>query len=209
DRDEDRAWLVCRFLTQVGVKSMPVAAGADPQPRMPMDGQVQYRRHPAAVYNRTLRPAAEPAAGLMARLADEHPGELTVIALGPLTNVARLLKDHPDAAKKLKRIVVMGGSVAVGYDGKPKPEPEWNLKTDIPAAKAVFASGVPLTVVPLDATATLALDHDHREKLFSARTPLTYQVQNLYELWDKETPILFDPVAVAAAFDERFLTMKE
>ena len=45
---------------------------------------------------------------VMARLANEHPGELTVIALGPLTNVARLLKEHPDAAKKLKRVVVMG-----------------------------------------------------------------------------------------------------
>src|SRR5205807_7304879 len=48
-----------------------------------------------------------------------------------------------------------------------------------------------------------------REKLFSAHTPLTWQVQNLYELWDKETPILFDPVAVTAAFDDRFLKMKD
>jgi inosine-uridine nucleoside N-ribohydrolase len=209
DRDEDRAWLVCRFLTQVGIKSVPVAAGADPQPKLPLDGEIQYRRHPAAVYNRTLQPVKESAVELMARLANEHAGELMVIALGPLTNVARLLKEHPDAAKQLKRIVVMGGSVAVGYGGKPKPEPEWNLKTDAPAARAVFAAGVPLTVVPLDATATVALGREQRERLFSARTPLTYQVQNLYELWDKETPTLFDPVAVAAAFDERFLTMKD
>jgi inosine-uridine nucleoside N-ribohydrolase len=209
DRDEDRAWLVCRFLTLVGRKDVPVAAGADPQPPSPLDWQIQYRRHPAAIFNRTIKPVTESAAQLIARLAREADGELVVIALGPLTNVARVLKDHPVDAKKLRRIVVMGGSVAVGYDGKPKPEPEWNLKTDVPAAKAVFASGVPLTVVPLDATATLRLEKAARDRLFAARTPLTYQVQNLYELWEKETPILFDPVAVAAAFDERLVTMKD
>lgn len=209
DRDEDRAWLVCRFLTLVGRKDIPVAAGANPQPDSPLDWQIQYRRHPAAVYNRTLTPVKESAAELIARLAKEANGELVVIALGPLTNVARVLKDHPDAAKKIKRIIVMGGSVAVGYDGLSKPEPEWNIKTDVPAAKAVFASGLPLTVVPLDATATVKLGRAGRERLFAAGTPLTYQVQNLYELWERDTPILFDPVAVAAAFDHRFVTFQD
>jgi inosine-uridine nucleoside N-ribohydrolase len=208
DRDDHRAWLVCRFLTQVGIKNLPVAAGADPQPKVPMDWQVQYRRHPAAIYNRTLKPVKESAVELMAKLAKERDG-LTIIALGPLTNVARLLKDEPEAARRVKRIVLMGGSIAVGYDGKPKPEAEWNIKSDVAAAQAVFSSGLPLTVIPLDATATVKLGKDHRDRLFSAHTPLTFQVQNLYELWDKETPVLFDPVAVAAAFDDRHLTFQE
>jgi inosine-uridine nucleoside N-ribohydrolase len=208
DRDDHRAWLVCRFLTLAGAKAIPVAAGADPQPKLPMDWQIQYRRHPAAVYNRTLKPVKESAVELIAKLARDHDG-LTIIALGPLTNVARLLKEEPTAAKRIKRIVLMGGSIAVGYDGEPKPEPEWNIKTDIPAAKAVFASGIPLTVVPLDATVNVKLDKDRREHLFAAHTPLTFQLQNLYELWDKSTPTLFDPVAVATAFDERFLKFKD
>ncbi len=206
DRDEDRAWLVCRFLTQVGLKDIPVAAGADPQPKSEIDWQIQYRRHPAAIYNRTLSPTKESAVELMTRLAKGREG-LTIVALGPLTNVARFIKEQPEAAKRVKQFVIMGGSIGVGYDGKPKPEPEWNIKLDIPAAKTVFQSGLPLTVVPLDATATVKLDKDQRDRLFSARTPLTYQVQNLYELWEKETPILFDPVALAAAFSERFLTL--
>jgi len=206
DRDEDRAWLVCRFLTQVGLKDIPVAAGADPQPKSEIDWQIQYRRHPAAIYNRTLTPTKESAVELMTRLTKEREG-LTIIALGPLTNVARFIKEQPESAKRVKQFVVMGGSIGVGYDGKPKPEPEWNIKSDIPAAKTVFQSGLPLTIVPLDATATVKLDKDQRDRLFSARTPLTYQVQNLYELWDKETPILFDPVALVAAFNDRFLTL--
>src|SRR4051794_12103848 len=47
DRDDHRAWLVCRFLSQVGAKNIPVAAGDDPQPKLAIDGQIQYRRHPA------------------------------------------------------------------------------------------------------------------------------------------------------------------
>jgi purine nucleosidase len=208
-RDEDRAWLVCRFLTLAGRKDVPVAAGADPQPESPLGWQIQYRRHPAAIYNRTLKPVKESAAELVARLAKEKDGELVVVCLGPLTNVARALKDHPDAARKIKRLVVTGGSISAGYDGKPKAEPEWNIKSDISAARAVFASGLPITLVPLDATATLKLEKADRDRVWGARTPLTWQVQNLYELWDRETPVLFDPAAVLAAFDERPFTWKD
>ena len=63
ERDEDRAWMVGRFLAQSGAKPVPVAAGADPQPKSPIDWQIQYRRHPAVVYNRTIKPVKEPAVG--------------------------------------------------------------------------------------------------------------------------------------------------
>lgn len=206
---DDRAWLVCRFLTQVGAKNVPVAIGDAPPEKTEIDWQIQYRRHPAAIFNRTLKPVKEPAHALMAQLARQHDGKLVVVCLGPLTNVARFMKEHPEEVKKVSRFVVMGGSIAVGYDGKPKPEPEWNIKCDVPAAKVVFSSGLPLTVIPLDATATVALEKPAREKLFSARTMLTWQVQNLYELWDKETPVLFDPVALTAVFAEKSLTLNE
>ena len=236
DRDDHRAWLVTRFLTQAhfappapldtaaertaeGFKGailksgvdIPVAAGADPQPNMPVDGQIQYRRHPAAIYNRTLKPVKESAVELMTRILKEKDG-VTIIAIGPLTNVARLISEQPELAKKIKRIVVMGGSVAVGYDGKPEPEVEWNIKNDVKAAQTVFQSGLPLLIVPLDATGTVALEEKRRQELFAAHTPLTWQLQNLYELWSDEkkvTPILFDPVAVAAAIDPQHLKIEE
>ena len=210
----DRAWLVCRFLTQITGKKKPeelppVAIGGAPPEKTEIDWQIQYRRHPAAIFNRTSKPVKEPAHELMAKLAKQHDGKLVVVCLGPLTNVAKFIKECPEEAKKVQRFVVMGGSVAVGYDSAPKPEPEWNIKCDIPAAKAVFTSGLSLTVIPLDATATVKVEKAAREKLFSAHTMLTSQVQNLYELWDKETPVLFDPVAVAAVFSDKFLTFKD
>jgi inosine-uridine nucleoside N-ribohydrolase len=206
---DDRAWLACRFLTQVGLRNVPVAIG-DPTPeKSELDWQIQYRRHPAPVFNRTSKPVKEPAHELMARLAKQHDGKLVVLCLGPLTNVAKFIKEHPEEAKKVSRFVVAAGSVAAGYDGKPKPEPEWNIKLDVAAAKAVFASGLPLTVVPLDASATAKIEPPAREKLFSAHTMLTYQVQNLFELSEQENLVVFDAVAVAALVAEKFLTFKD
>jgi len=68
---------------------------------------------------------------------------------------------------------------------------------------------VPLTVVPLDATATVKLHKKPREALFAAYTRLTLQLQCLYELWDHETPVLYDPVAVAAVFNDSFCKFEE
>ncbi len=205
---EDRAWLVCRFLTQVGHQPIPVAYGRGKQPDYKLDWQIQYRRHPAAIFNRTMKPAKESAVDLLYAQLKENQGQLTLICLGPVTNIAQLLKEHPDAKPWIKRLVVMGGSIRVGYNGKEPPEAEWNIKSDVAAAQAVFASGVPLTIAPLDATARVEVNKELRDRLFTAHTLLTFQVQNLYELWDKETPILFDPVAVALVFDEQFCKME-
>ena len=108
---EDRAWMVCRFLTQCGKSGIPVAAGAEPQAKSEVNDQIQYRRHPAAIFNRTLKPVKESAAEVILSELKKQPGEITVVAIGPLTNIARLLTDHPEAAKLMKGLVIMGGSV--------------------------------------------------------------------------------------------------
>src|SRR5271166_4537946 len=123
---EDRAWMVCRFLTAVGRRNVPVAWGRDPQPSSPIEGQIQYRRHPAVIFNRTSKPVKETAVEFLYTRLKAKPGKLTLVAIGPLTNIARLLTDHPDCKPWIKRIVLMGGSVRVGYDGKPPAEAEWN-----------------------------------------------------------------------------------
>jgi inosine-uridine nucleoside N-ribohydrolase len=205
----ERAWIVCRFLTSVGRRDIPVAAGRNPQPKAAIEGQIQYRRHPAPIFNRTSKPVKEDAVEFLYSRLKAQPGKLTIVAIGPLTNIARLLEKHPDCNVSIKRIVIMGGSVRVGYNGMPPAEPEWNLKSDVAAARAVFASGVPLVVAPLDATVMLQLEEPYRRRLFAACTPLTFQVQSLYQLWDKRTPTLFDPVAVALAFTEDFCTLED
>jgi inosine-uridine nucleoside N-ribohydrolase len=205
---ENRAWIVCRMLTHTGHREIPVAWGRDPQPEGGIEGQIQYRHHPAPIFNRTSRPVKESAVDFIYAKLKEQPGKLTLVPIGPLTNIARLLNEHPDCKPWIKRIVLMGGSVRVGYDGKKTPDAEWNIKSDIAAAKTVFGSGVPLVVAPLDATGIVKLEEPLRRKLFAACTPLTFQVQALYQLWDKPTPVLFDPVAVTLCFTDKFCTME-
>src|SRR5262249_22247734 len=96
-----------------------------------------------------------------------------------------------------------------GYERKPPAVAEWNIKTDIKAAQTVFASGIPLVVAPLDATAHLKVDGRELRRLLDHRSVLTNQLHALYQLWDKPAPILFDPGAVALSFTERFSTMQD
>jgi inosine-uridine nucleoside N-ribohydrolase len=128
---------------------------------------------------------------------NRRPGQITLVTIGELTNVAALLQSDPSIAKKIKRIAMMGGSVARGYAPDSKPEAEWNIKSNAPAAQVVFSSGVPLLVAPLDCTAMLQLDAAGRRRVFTHLTPLTNALTLLYHLWGAETPTLFDPMAVA------------
>jgi len=130
-----------------------------------------------------------------------RPGEVTIIAIGELTNVAALLKSDPSVAKKIKLIAMMGGSIEHGYGPDSKPEAEWNIKSNPEAAQTVFSSGVPLLVAPLDVTAMLQLDAAARRRVFTHLSPLTIALTILYHLWGNETPTLFDPMTVAMLLD--------
>lgn len=202
-----RARIVCRFLTAMERGDIPVAAGAAPQPDEEIEKQGRYA-NPAGD-RRASQPVKETAVDFLYQQLKARQGELTLLTIGPLTNIARLFREHDDCKPWIKRIVMMGGSVRAGYNGRAPAEPEWNIKCDRAAAQTVFASGVPLVVAPLDATTMLKLEEPLRRRLFQAETPLTHQVQALYRLWGAATPTLYDPVAVMLCFDERFCTMED
>jgi purine nucleosidase len=87
---------------------------------------------------------------LITTSARQCPGEITLIAVGPLTNLALGLRQDPEGMRKLKEVVMMGG--AVRTKGNITPHAEFNIFVDPWAAKAVFESGLPITLVPLDVT---------------------------------------------------------
>jgi inosine-uridine nucleoside N-ribohydrolase len=87
---------------------------------------------------------------LIPEMARQNPGEITLIATGPLTNVAMGLRRDPEGMKKLKEVVIMGG--AVRTRGNVTPFAEFNFFVDPTAAKIVLESGLPITLVPLDVT---------------------------------------------------------
>jgi len=91
-----------------------------------------------------------PANELITEMARQYPDELTLIATGPLTNLALALQRDKEGMQKLKEVVIMGG--AVRTKGNITPHAEFNIFSDPLAAKIVFESGLPITLVPLDVT---------------------------------------------------------
>jgi purine nucleosidase len=138
----------------------------------------------------------------MRREVEARPGEVTIIAVGELTNVAALLDSAPGTAKKIRAIALMGGSIYRGYAAGSKPEPEWNIKSNGAAARRVFTSGVPLLVAPLDSTADLKVTPEMRVQIFVRGTPLNDALAALKSLWRHTNhwkgvdPTLFDVLAV-------------
>ena len=135
-----------------------------------------------------------------------HPGEVTLIAIGPLFTVQAAIEKDPGTFRKLKRVVLMGGSVERGYDNskgeRQPPAPEWNIDRDPKGAQALFAAGVPIAMMPLDST-QIHLETKERERIFAHGSAVTDQITLLYHQWmagsewHTATPTLFDPVTVA------------
>jgi len=192
---ETRAKLLDRFLAEVGRPDILIAAGAP----SPSKGTFTQRRY--AESGRFAKPSHPDAVAFLLEQIRRNPGQVTLIAIGPLMNVGAAIDKDPATFRKLKRIIMMGGSIKRGYGdiglGPPKPpEPEWNILNDIPSAQKLFASGVPLFVMPLDAT-QLKLDEVKRAFLFSQGSPVTDALTLLYHQWGQETPTLFDPMTIA------------
>jgi len=199
-----RAMIASRFLYAVGRADVPVASGRPPRQRPAIRGQYQYGLRPAR-----KRPVREDAVQFLYQQLKANPGKLTIITVGDLTNIGNLITQHPECKTQIERIVIMGGAIRVGYSNQPPPVPEWNIKSDVRAAQIAVSSGIPLVVAPLDATTMLKLEEPLRREIFAADTPLTRQLATLYDLWNKPTPVLFDPVAVTLCFTEQFFTMEE
>jgi purine nucleosidase len=198
-----RARLAARLLAETGHRDIPVAAGP--------------KTHAVSPFTQARWAAAwpEPATGwpdaidFIRNAARRNPGQITLISVSPFSNVAALIDRDPAAFRQLKRVVVMGGSIRrgygdLGYTPNKGPDPEYNILMDIPAAKKLFASGVPLYVMPLDST-QLKLDEVMRNILFSRGSRMTDALALLYAQWtastQNPTPTLFDAMAVAAAID--------
>jgi purine nucleosidase len=187
-----RARLTLRFLSATGYGNVPVAAGVPTPPK----AKFTQSAYAEGGDQSKIQPVSGP--DFLLDQIKKHPGQITLIAIGPQTNLGAAIDKDPVTFRKLKRIVMMGGSIDRGYNDREHAEPEWNIVCDIPAARKVFASGVPIYAMPLDAT-ILKFDPVRLNTLFDQHTPLTGQLQMLYQEWGQKTPTLFDPMAVAYA----------
>ena len=194
---EARAKIVDRFLGVVGRSEIPVFAGKATAPKNSMSQRVYLES------GHFIKSSHGDAADFLLEEIRKYPGEISLIAIGPLMNVGAAIDKDAATFRKLKRVVLMGGSVRrgygdLGYTPPVPPMPEWNILNDVASAQKLFSSGVPLYVMPLDST-QLKLDEVKRDFLFSRGTTVTDQLAILYHLWGQQTPTLFDPMTIAFA----------
>jgi purine nucleosidase len=143
--------------------------------------------------------------------AERYPGEVTLVALGPLTNVAMALHREPSFAGKVKECVMMGG--ASDHLGNITPVAEYNVWVDPEAAKVVFTSGMPLKMVGLDFSRKHAVfTPEESAKLRGVGTPLAEFCVDIQRVvlneWDGGFE-LADPIAMAVALDPAVATRIE
>ncbi len=145
-----RARLAAKLLWEAGLRRVPVVAGEPGRP-LPIE-QTRWARN---FRSPQLRPGS--AVNFLDGTLRQMSGTTTIVAIGPLTNIAALLQKDPAIARKISRIVLMGGSIYHGYGDDPTPVAEYNIAADPAAAQKVFSSGVHILMVPLDVTAMLQL----------------------------------------------------
>lgn len=201
-----RARMVRRMLSELGHSEIPVAEGIVTKTKTRFSQAHWAERGPDAG---TRIDAVEFLLGQIRK----YPGEITLVAIGPLTNVGAAIERDAATFRKVKRVVLMGGSLRkrygdLGYAPDRGPEPEYNIVSDINAAQKLFRSGVPIFLMPLDST-QLKLDEVKREMLFGQGTPLTDQLTLLYHEWGQTTPTLFDAMAVAYVLEPRLCPVEE
>jgi inosine-uridine nucleoside N-ribohydrolase len=136
---------------------------------------------------------------------------VTLIAIGPLTNVAAALQREPRIAQRA-RFVGMHGSLHRGHDGSPAAIAEYNVACDVPACQQTFAAPWEITITPLDTCGIVRLQGEKYQAVCASPDPLTQLVIENYRMWlhgqpDTASSILFDTVAVYLAFTEELLGM--
>lgn len=198
-----------RVLELVGRADVPVASGCARPLAQPLataahvhgdDGLGGVGLPPPAI-----APSGEHAVDQIVRLAAMQPGEVTLVALGPLTNVAVALLRQPELPRLLKALVVMGG--AFGHAGNQTAIAEFNIWVDPEAARLVFEAGFATTIVPLDATMQTMLTDQHLEALGGGKvgTFARELTRDYMELYARRRGVraaaMHDPLATGIAID--------
>lgn len=144
---------------------------------------------------------------------------ITLIAIGPLGNIAQALIFNPKITQNA-HFVGMQGSLNIGYAGKPNPAVEYNVFSDIKSCQEVFQAPWEKTITPLDTCGNIVLSGENFERIMHCDNPVVTSIKENLEIWikkrkltglfktQKKTSILFDTVAIYLAFSEELLNIQ-
>jgi inosine-uridine nucleoside N-ribohydrolase len=210
-----RTQMAQALLEELGVPGVPVRSGCDvplveavratERDRFDERGAFIPCQH-AGDYESRSPATDEHAVDFLVRMARESPGRITLVGIGPLTNIAMALRKAPDIASKLRSITLMGGVFGEQF-------PEWNILCDPEAAWIVIHSGAPLSMVGLDVTMRCPLPQVEVQRIAARGAGVT----RLLDLWTRRwsehsralNPVLHDPLAVATLVDPSLVVFEQ
>lgn len=155
------------------------------------------------------RKKAEPvsAADFIVRTVMQNPGEITILAIGPLTNIAMAMRQEPAFARNVKQLVIMGGAVASLPDGagNQTPNAEFNFWVDPEAARIVLRSGIPIILSPLNVSRKARFSKEVFDRIVAVDTPLTRVIKEQMGPGFQKNPervaLMYDQIAAATLID--------
>lgn len=198
------------ILELAGADSTPLARGCELPLVQPSLLAPETHGDTGLGYAKLPEPRAQPigqhGSDFLIERVMSNPGEITLVAIGPLTNVALAIRKEPKFAKSLKEIVIMGG--AIRHEGNATALAEFNTYVDPHATHIVFHAGIPTTLVPLDVTYQCILMASDVERLLKIDSPITKFIKDATDFYMEyhdayqriKGCIINDPLALALTF---------
>lgn len=170
---------------------------------------------PPGGFARAKKVESQGAVDYMVRTVMANPGQVTILAIGPLTNVAMALRMEPRMAASVKQLVIMGGAIASLPDGggNHTPNAEFNFYVDPEAAQIVLRSGIPIILSPLNVSRKARFTKADYDKLVAVDTPIVRLIRDslgpAYRQRPDRVALMYDQVAAVALVAPQLMTTTE
>lgn len=213
---ELKAKIIAKFLENVGRADIPIGVGIDKKgPKGPFRkwvGNYNLSEYAGEIY--------EDGISAMISMITESSQKVSIIGLGPLTNIAQALKEDSSLVNN-SRFIGMQGGIRTFYEDLPNLKTEYNIVQDITAARMVFGSDWEKAITPLDTCGLVRLSGAHFEEISESSDRICLEVMEHTKIWaekrgvyekmleEKSTSTLYDTVAIYLAYSEAFLIMEE
>ena len=205
---ELRSKIALKLLRLAGLEDVPVASGIK-RPLLRDRPILGWGGHEGKGFltleDKDLKPCGLHAVDLIISKIMSMKKEITLVCVGPLTNLAAAIIREPRIVDNVRDVVIMGGVIRL-FDGLNLPYREHNILCDPEAAKIVFSSGMSITMVPLDVTLKVFIERRDLEKIRAAGTPIADAVASMIEHYlgivKRDFTWLHDPLALATLIDE-------
>ncbi|MDD6214931.1 MAG: nucleoside hydrolase [Firmicutes bacterium] len=202
---EEKAKLTKYLLSRGNREDIPVYIGESQPLNGKTDADLPLNYSVKGVENYTVDTTVYAADFIIDEII-KNPGEITILAIGPLTNLAVAMQKRPDIIDKIKRIVIMGGAFYYHFS-------EWNIYCDPEAADIVFKSGVHIDAIGTDVTLKCRLSEKNIREMEKSDKKITQSVSEMIKKWrqchNNKLPILHDPLAAAYALTAKYVEIEE